>query len=108
MLTGIIIGAISFVSIGVFHPIVIKAEYYFSERIWPVFLTAGLILSGLSVLADNVILSACLAVLGFSCFLSIFELKKFFCKVWFSGYVFRRFLSLPHNTMKFISDSLIC
>ena len=30
-LTGIIIGVISFLSIGVFHPIVIKAEYHFSK-----------------------------------------------------------------------------
>ena len=30
---GIIIAVITFMSIGVFHPIVIKAQYYFSDRI---------------------------------------------------------------------------
>ena len=34
----IIIAAATFFIIGFFHPIVIKAEYYFSKKIWPVFL----------------------------------------------------------------------
>ena len=38
----IIIAAATFFIIGIFHPIVIKAEYYFSKKIWPVFLIAGL------------------------------------------------------------------
>ena len=33
----IIIAAATFFIIGIFHPIVIKAEYYFSKKIWPVF-----------------------------------------------------------------------
>ena len=31
---GIILGIASFLSIGVFHPIVIWCEYHFSYRIW--------------------------------------------------------------------------
>lgn len=31
--TGILIGVITFFLIGLFHPIVIKAEYYFSKKI---------------------------------------------------------------------------
>ena len=55
--SGILIGAISFLSIGVFHPIVIKAEYYFSKSCWPVFLVAGIILMILSaILSDQCIL----------------------------------------------------
>ena len=73
-LTGIIIGAISFLSIGVFHPIVIKAEYYFSCSCWPIFLGAGLLLLAASAMLDQVILSAALAVIGMSCFWSILEL----------------------------------
>ena len=38
----IIIAAETFFIIGIFHPIVIKAEYYCSKKIWPVFLIAGL------------------------------------------------------------------
>ena len=40
---GVVIAVIAFLLIGVFHPIVIKAEYYFGKRVWPVFLLAGLI-----------------------------------------------------------------
>lgn len=41
---GIIIGLTSFLIIGLFHPIVIKAEYYIGKKIWPVFLILGIIL----------------------------------------------------------------
>lgn len=33
---GIIIGGMAFLIIGIFHPIVIKGEYYFSKKIRPV------------------------------------------------------------------------
>ena len=42
---GILLGAASFVIIGVFHPIVIRAEYRFGKGCWPVFLIAGLALA---------------------------------------------------------------
>ncbi|MBQ3377752.1 MAG: DUF4491 family protein, partial [Synergistaceae bacterium] len=41
--SGIIIGVVSFIIIGAFHPVVIKGEYYFGYKIWPVFLVLGLI-----------------------------------------------------------------
>ena len=41
---GILIGIASLLIIGLFHPIVIKCEYYFSQRVWPVFLVTGLLL----------------------------------------------------------------
>lgn len=72
--TGIIIGVISFLSIGVFHPIVIKAEYYFSKRIWPLFALTGILLMILSALTEGVILSSCFAVVGMTCCWSIKEL----------------------------------
>jgi hypothetical protein len=64
----------AFLIIGVFHPIVIKAEYYFGTKVWPAFLVAGLIIVGGSLLVDNLILSAILGVFGFSCLWSIREL----------------------------------
>lgn len=73
---GIIIGIASFLCIGIFHPIVIKTEYYFSKKVWPVFLTAGLILCGLSVFVENVVISAVIAVAAFSCWWSILELYE--------------------------------
>lgn len=33
-LEGLAIGALTFVIIGVFHPLVSKGEYYFGTRIW--------------------------------------------------------------------------
>ena len=71
---GILLGLASFLSIGLFHPVVIRCEYHFSYRIWPLFLIAGVILLGISLRFSNVILSAILGVIGFSCFWSVVEL----------------------------------
>ena len=77
---------ISFLSIGVFHPIVIKAEYHFSKSCWPVFLIAGIILMIISAMIENVVLSSALAVVGMSSWWSILELfhqEKRVQKGWF-------------------------
>lgn len=76
MFSGLIIGIISFIIIGIFHPIVIKCEYYFSERIWPVFLVGGIIFCVLAVVVQQIIASAALAIIGCSMFWSIRELKE--------------------------------
>ena len=73
--TGLVIGAVSFLIIGIFHPIVIKCEYYFSARVWPVFLIGGLMACLLSMFARQTVLSAILGVLGFTMLWSIGELK---------------------------------
>ena len=39
---GPLIGLATFLIIGVFHPIVIKTEYYFGTRPWWIFLLLGL------------------------------------------------------------------
>ncbi|MCR5112314.1 MAG: DUF4491 family protein [Acholeplasmatales bacterium] len=71
---GIIIGIITFLCIGIFHPIVIKAEYYFTKKVWPIFLIAGISTIILSIFVDNYIARCSLAVLGISCLWSILEL----------------------------------
>ena len=53
---GIIIGVITFLCIGVFHPIVIKAEYYFTKKIWPIFLFFGIAGILLSIFMQNYII----------------------------------------------------
>lgn len=73
---GILIGAIAFALIGLFHPIVVKGEYYFSARIWPVFLGAGLLFCAASLFVANVVLSATLAVTGVSSLWSIGEIRE--------------------------------
>lgn len=73
--SGLLIGAISFIIIGIFHPIVISCEYHFSDRIWPLFLVGGLVCCTASVFVSAQIASAALAVLGFAMLWSIGELK---------------------------------
>ena len=73
---GVALGLIAFAIIGVFHPIVIKCEYYFSDRIWPVFLALGLLSIGGSFFVSNTLASAALGVLGFTFLWSIRELKE--------------------------------
>lgn len=54
---GILIGILAFFLIGMFHPIVIWSEYYFSSRCWPVFLVAGLSFLAVSVGINETLLS---------------------------------------------------
>lgn len=73
---GIVIAAACFLAIGLFHPIVIKAEYYFSAKCWPFFLAAGVLFLGLSMLTSNMVLASILGSFGCSCLWSILELKE--------------------------------
>ena len=74
--TGIIVGLATFLIIGIFHPIVIKAEYYLGSRCWWMFLLAGIIFGAISLMVSNLILSTILGVASFSSFWSILELKQ--------------------------------
>lgn len=71
---GIIIGAGAFLCIGVFHPIVIKAEYYLGTRCWWIFAIAGIAAVVLSLFLKDMILSTLLGVFAFSSFWGIHEL----------------------------------
>lgn len=71
---GLLIGALSFVIIGVFHPIVIHAEYFFTKKCWPIFLIVGLGFCAVSCLMKSIVVSCILAMIGFSCLWSIVEL----------------------------------
>ncbi len=73
---GILIGIGTFFIIGFLHPVVIKAEYYFTSRIWPVFLISGAGCIGLSLVSAGRVFSALLAVLGVSLLWSIKELAE--------------------------------
>lgn len=85
-IAGIIIGAGSFLIIGLLHPVVIKTEYHFGKRVWPVFLVLGLLCIIFSMFVDITWGSALLAVLGFSLLWSIrelFEQEERVRKGWF-------------------------
>lgn len=73
---GIAIGLCAFLIIGLFHPIVIKGEYYFGKKIWPVFLVVGIILLIISLFVQNYFWSALLGVTGFSSLWSIIEIYE--------------------------------
>ncbi len=83
---GILIGAGAFVIIGLLHPVVIHGEYHFGKAIWPVFLVLGLICAAVSLFVASTVVSALLAVLGFSFLWSIrelFEQEERVRKGWF-------------------------
>ena len=74
--SGILTAGISFLVIGIIHPIVIRAEYYYTKRCWPVFLVAGLACLGLSAFAKQEMPSVLLGVLGCTFLWSIQELYE--------------------------------
>lgn len=83
---GIIIGVATFLVIGLFHPLVIKAEYYIGVKSWWLFLLLGIVAGVASLLVVNLTLSIILGVVAFSSFWSIgevFEQKKRVEKGWF-------------------------
>lgn len=71
---GIIIGLSAFLIIGVFHPVVIKSEYYFGKKVWPIFLILGIIFLVISLFTKNSTIAAIIGVIGFSCLWSIHEI----------------------------------
>lgn len=83
---GILVGLVTFLIIGIFHPIVIKAEYYIGKKCWWVFLLAGLVFMVVSLFVSHWVVSTILGVLAFSSFWSILELfeqEKRVEKGWF-------------------------
>lgn len=84
--TGLIIAVITFLVIGLFHPIVIKGEYHFGTRCWWVFALAGIAFIAASLVVEDGIVSPVLGVVGCSCvwsILEIFEQKERVEKGWF-------------------------
>ncbi|MDR1524240.1 MAG: DUF4491 family protein [Tannerella sp.] len=85
-LVGPTIGIATFLIIGFFHPVVVKAEYYWGTKCWWIFLTAGIVFVILSITIKDILLSTITSVIAFSCFwsiLEIFEQAKRVAKGWF-------------------------
>ena len=72
--SGILLGLVSFLCIGIFHPLVIKGEYYFGTKCWWVFACVGIAMLIGSLFTSNMYLSVILGVIAFSSFWSILEL----------------------------------
>ena len=71
---GLAMGVIVFLIIGIFHPVVIKVEYYFGKKVWPTFFVVGWGFVIWSLYTENLFFSIFLGVFGFSCLWSIGEL----------------------------------
>lgn len=85
-LLGLVIGVCTFLCIGLFHPLVIKGEYYFGVKVWWAFLFAGFAFSGAALIVENILLQAVMGVTSCSCFwsiLGIFEQQERVRKGWF-------------------------
>ncbi len=75
-LEGLTIGLCTFLIIGLFHPLVIKGEYYFGEKIKWWFLVFGILFLIASLSVENVMASALLGVTAFSSFWGIKEVGE--------------------------------
>ncbi|MBR1786030.1 MAG: DUF4491 family protein [Paludibacteraceae bacterium] len=83
---GLLLGLATFLTIGVFHPIVIKAEYYFGVKCWWCFLLAGILGTIGSLFIKNTYISVILGIFSFSSFWGIkelFEQRERVRKGWF-------------------------
>ena len=84
--TGLLVGLSTFLIIGLFHPLVIKAEYYLGVKSWWIFALSGVIFAALSIVVADLIWSTILGVMAFSSFwsiLEVFEQRKRVQKGWF-------------------------
>lgn len=85
-LQGLILGLVTFFVIGLFHPIVVKTEYYFGTRPWWLFLLVGIGGAAAALFIGSLFWSAVASIVGFSSLWSIkelFEQKERVRKGWF-------------------------
>lgn len=104
--TGIVIAICTFLTIGIWHPIVIKTEYRWGTRPWTVFLAIGLACIIGAVFIEDTILSAVVGVFGASALWGIGELfsqKKRVEKGWFPMNPARR-----HEYRKIDKNETLC
>ncbi len=73
---GILVGAGTFLIIGLLHVAVIKTEYHWGVTVWPIYLAAGVLAIAASLFVKILVISALLCVLGFSLLWGIRELYE--------------------------------
>ncbi|MDR2520400.1 MAG: DUF4491 family protein [Bacteroidales bacterium OttesenSCG-928-I14] len=73
---GLSLGLFTFIIIWIFHPLVIKIEYYFKNKSWYVFLITTIVNAFISTRIQDVFISSMFGVLAFVSFWSIFETFK--------------------------------
>ena len=75
---GLLIGIVTFLIIGLFHPVVVKAEYYWGTKCWWIFLVLGILGVIASLFIDSVF-----AFSSFWTIKEIFEQEERVQKGWF-------------------------
>lgn len=83
---GLFIALSTFVIIGVFHPIVIHAEYRWGTRCWPLFAVLGTCTLAVALIIESTLVSSILAVLSctlFWCIKELYEQRKRVERGWF-------------------------
>ena len=84
--TGVLIAICTFLVIGLFHPLVIKTEYYTGTKYWWIWLICGLSCICAALFVANIFMSVVLGVTGASFLWGIgelFEQKKRVKRGWF-------------------------
>lgn len=83
---GLVVGLLTFLIIGIYHPIVIKAEYYLGTKSWWAFLLLGIAGFATSILVTDTTLSILAGVFSFTSFWGIkeiFEQRQRVLRGWF-------------------------
>ena len=107
-LSGLVIGICTFLIIGIFHPIVVKAEYYWGTKCWWIFLLLGIGGVIASLCTENILVASLLGVFAFSSFWTIkevFEQEDRVKKGWFPKNP-KRTYKFKQNTFAFLSETL--
>ena len=84
--SGRIIAICTFLTIGLWHPIVIKTEYYWGTRCWVAYLVIGVACVVAALFIESTLISAVVGVFGASALWGIGELftqKKRVERGWF-------------------------
>ncbi|MBE0653961.1 MAG: DUF4491 family protein [Bacteroidales bacterium] len=69
----LLIGVVAFLTIGIFHPVVVRLEYHYGKGIWWAVFFPGLILAVLSMFVTGYF-SLILGVIAFGCFWTTVEI----------------------------------
>jgi len=74
--TGLLLGIVMLILTGFGHLFIIKGQYYWDTRLWPLLLILGILFTAASLFAGSALLSGILGISGVTLFWSIYELFK--------------------------------
>jgi len=83
---GVVLGFVMLLFTGFGHILIIKVEYYFGTKLWPLFLILGFLSVTASLFVNVALLCGILGIIGFILLWSVYELfqqKERVRKGWF-------------------------